>query len=213
MPSSRRHLRSSTMNPSPEAAPSAVKKTRRISAGILLSGYLMNRKQIAYLCRHAYGFTDWDFKQDSPVDLAARYYDNHTIMDSPEFVPITHYLNDNPGVLLNDYVLLAKLAFCKPGQKRPRMPLDERTKAYIDAWLPPALLETEELKGLRYVEAVWPRSFLPSVCVNRKMRERQRSKTYFQDMQTWGEDCIEWQKAKGVENPVLPPRLPVMWFV
>ena len=124
---------------------------------VYFAGYLINQKQLRVLCLNAYGYSEEDLKQSSAADLAAIHFSNNGVIDSPSLVPVYPKNNIYPEDYCEEFVLIGRVAFARRGRKRPILPFDEKAKEYLDHWVPPHLLDLEEMKGVVYVWSGWPR--------------------------------------------------------
>ncbi len=134
-------------------------KDNRPALDVVLSGYLLDAEMLKCLCIASYGATAAELKTRSPVDFASCYYGERDVLDAPWLVPVRYYSKSNPNELEQRWVLPGRAAFFVAGTEPPKLPLDQETKTYLNAWFPPRLFKMPEFKGMRYYQTYWPRDW------------------------------------------------------
>ncbi|KAI0716874.1 hypothetical protein C8Q76DRAFT_795114 [Earliella scabrosa] len=192
-------------------APNTHCPTIKKTVDIFISGYILTKEMVRHLCLLQYGASEALLNNCGPLDYATLYFEKHKAMDAPYLIPMTFHHRDDPNKTLDLWLLPGKAAFFSHGVTPPKLPLDEETKAYLDQWFSPELLKMKQFRGVRYIQTLWPRGVLPRGIIAAKMKltvEKHRA-AYEKVQQDW----VEWMKAKGVENPVMPPPFPVSWHL
>lgn len=142
-------------------------KDNRRALDVVLAGYLLDAEMLKYLCIASYGATAAELKTRSPVDFASCYYNERDVLDAPWLVPVRYYSKSNPDEPEQRWVLPGRAAFFVADTEPPKLPFDQETKTYLNAWFPPRLLKMPAFEGIRYYQTYWPRGWpgVSSICV------------------------------------------------
>ncbi|RPD62050.1 hypothetical protein L226DRAFT_613380 [Lentinus tigrinus ALCF2SS1-7] len=176
---------------------------------IYISGYALTLDMISRLCLLKYNAPPAVLKNMGPLDTACYYFQRCKAIDAPTLVHT--YCKDQAqgGKVVERWILPGKVAFFQPGNP-PTLSYDDETRAYLNTWLPPDLLQTEEFKDIRFLCMHWPRGERPTGIVLHAIR--MLNKDYRERHQKAQQIYLVRRRKHGITAP-LPPSFPVEWLV